>query len=78
MSENDIIINVTKITPISKPLRPSPWQAYMVRCSDGSLYTGVTTGIPRRIYETQQQHKKRLQVLQEPQTSRVGLPAGRL
>ena len=27
------------------------WSVYMVRCSDGSLYTGVTTDINRRIHE---------------------------
>ena len=27
------------------------WKVYMVRCSDGSLYTGVTTDINRRIHE---------------------------
>ena len=29
----------------------SLWNVYMVRCSDGSLYTGVTTDINRRIHE---------------------------
>ena len=29
----------------------SLWNVYMVRCSDGSLYTGVTTNINRRIHE---------------------------
>lgn len=27
-----------------------PWYVYIVRCSDGSLYTGVSTNISRRIY----------------------------
>lgn len=27
------------------------WFIYMVRCSDGSLYTGITTDISRRIKE---------------------------
>ncbi len=27
------------------------WKCYIVRCSDGSLYTGITTDIKRRIYE---------------------------
>ena len=27
------------------------WYVYMIRCSDGSLYTGVTTDIKRRISE---------------------------
>jgi len=28
-----------------------PWYTYIVECSDGSLYTGVTTDIQRRINE---------------------------
>lgn len=24
------------------------WQVYILRCSDGSLYTGITTDLPRR------------------------------
>lgn len=27
------------------------WYVYMIKCSDGSLYTGVTTDINRRIGE---------------------------
>jgi Predicted endonuclease containing a URI domain len=27
------------------------WYVYIVRCSDGSLYTGITTDIDRRISE---------------------------
>lgn len=27
------------------------WFVYIVRCSDGSLYTGITTDIDRRIHE---------------------------
>ena len=27
------------------------WYVYMIKCSDGSLYTGVTTDIKRRIDE---------------------------
>ncbi len=29
----------------------SPWFVYMVRCSDGTLYTGVTTNLDRRLVE---------------------------
>ncbi len=29
------------------------WCVYMIRCSDGSLYTGVTTDIERRFKEHQ-------------------------
>ena len=28
-----------------------PWYTYVAECSDGSLYTGVTTDIQRRIKE---------------------------
>jgi len=28
-----------------------PWYVYIVRCSDRSLYTGVTTDIQRRVHE---------------------------
>lgn len=31
----------------------APWQVYMLRCSDGSLYTGITTNLERRIAEHQ-------------------------
>lgn len=27
------------------------WVVYMVRCEDGSLYTGVTTNVERRLME---------------------------
>jgi len=27
------------------------WHVYMIKCSDGSLYTGITTDIRRRIDE---------------------------
>ena len=30
---------------------PMSWFLYMLQCADGSLYTGVTTDIPRRISE---------------------------
>ena len=26
-----------------------PWFVYIARCRDGSLYTGVTTDVPRRL-----------------------------
>ncbi len=26
-----------------------PWYVYMLRCGDGSLYTGITTDVPRRL-----------------------------
>lgn len=27
------------------------WSVYIVRCSDGSLYTGVTTDLERRVHQ---------------------------
>jgi putative endonuclease len=30
---------------------PTPWFLYIVQCRDGSLYTGITTDIPRRLKE---------------------------
>ena len=27
------------------------WSVYMLRCSDGSLYTGITTDVDRRVKE---------------------------
>lgn len=27
------------------------WSLYVLRCSEGSLYTGITTDVPRRIRE---------------------------
>jgi len=29
----------------------SPWYLYIVECSDGSLYTGITTDVDRRLDE---------------------------
>jgi predicted GIY-YIG superfamily endonuclease len=30
--------------------RPSPrWLVYILRCSDGSLYTGITNDLPKRL-----------------------------
>ncbi len=33
------------------------WFVYMIRCSDGSLYTGVTTNVERRFKEHQENKK---------------------
>ena len=30
------------------------WRLYVVRCSDDSLYTGITTDLERRVYEHNQ------------------------
>ncbi|MBI1284168.1 MAG: GIY-YIG nuclease family protein [Thiobacillus sp.] len=31
--------------------RSEPWIVYMVRCADGTLYTGITTDVVRRVAE---------------------------
>lgn len=31
----------------------SNWYVYMIRCADGSLYTGITTDLARRLNEHQ-------------------------
>ena len=30
---------------------PQGWTVYIIRCSDGSLYTGITTDLERRVRE---------------------------
>ena len=32
-------------------IKPLMWFIYVVECSDGSLYTGITTDVDRRIHE---------------------------
>ena len=32
-------------------LMPPDWTVYIIRCSDGSLYTGITTDLERRVRE---------------------------
>ena len=32
-------------------MEPTPYFVYIVRCSDGTLYTGITTDLERRIDE---------------------------
>ena len=29
----------------------APWAVYMLRCSDGTFYTGITTDVARRVAE---------------------------
>ena len=36
----------------------SPWYLYILRINNGSLYTGITTNVERRITEHQQGGKK--------------------
>jgi len=40
------------VTPIEQPSRGRPrsrWLVYLLRCRDGSLYTGITNDLPRRL-----------------------------
>jgi putative endonuclease len=39
-------------------MAPTQWQLYLVRCSDGSLYTGIATDAERRFAEHQSQGAK--------------------
>ncbi len=34
------------------------WSIYMIRCADGSLYTGITTDVERRLTEHQSAGQK--------------------
>jgi putative endonuclease len=36
---------------VDAPVPSAPWMVYILRCSDGSLYTGITTNLQRRILE---------------------------
>jgi putative endonuclease len=39
------------VSKAGRKQRPSPWTVYIVQCSDGTLYTGVTTDLSRRLRE---------------------------
>jgi predicted GIY-YIG superfamily endonuclease len=34
--------------PLRRPTKPR-WLVYLLRCSDGSLYTGITNDLPKRL-----------------------------
>ena len=36
---------------------PPSWFVYLLRCSDSSLYTGITTNPPKRLYEHNNSNK---------------------
>ena len=38
------------MAPSSSPIS-QPYYVYLVRCSDGSIYTGITTDVARRLVE---------------------------
>jgi len=35
--------------PPPPPASPPRWLVYLLRCSDGSLYTGITNDLPKRL-----------------------------
>ncbi len=38
-----------KSEPVEKSTSPNIWFVYILRCSDDSLYTGITTDLRRRV-----------------------------
>jgi putative endonuclease len=36
-------------TAVRRRLPPSHWLVYILRCRDGSLYTGITNDLPKRL-----------------------------
>ena len=36
-------------TAVRRRPPPSPWLVYILRCRDGSLYTGITNDLPKRL-----------------------------
>jgi putative endonuclease len=43
--------------PLPQSTIPPTWVLYILRCRDNSLYTGITTDLPRRLQEHQSQGK---------------------
>jgi len=43
--------NFTKQFCYNGRMKSSRWSIYMLRCSDGTLYTGITTDVSRRVEE---------------------------
>ena len=37
---------------------PTPWSVYLVRCGDGSLYTGIANDVARRFEEHREGERK--------------------
>jgi len=42
-------MNRSASTPRTKKPKIRPWHVYLVRCSDGSIYTGITDNVDKRI-----------------------------
>ena len=50
--ENDLRLCREFPSPLSRHLKKKPaWTVYILRCADGSLYTGVTRDVERRVEE---------------------------
>jgi putative endonuclease len=41
---------------MEKNNKPSVWSLYIVRCRDGTLYTGISTDVKRRFQQHQDSH----------------------
>ena len=50
-AENAPIVAVTWSD--DRPVKAEPYSVYMLRCADGSLYTGIATDVSRRLQEHQ-------------------------
>ena len=50
------------------------WHLYLVRCHDGSLYTGITTNVARRFAEHQENNGGGGKIPSRQGTSDVGFP----
>ena len=37
------------VMPTTRCPSPSRWLVYLLRCADGSLYTGITNDLPKRL-----------------------------
>jgi putative endonuclease len=48
-----IVKRVLDLIPVGHPIvaitEPNPWYVYMVECSDGTLYTGISNNVSKRI-----------------------------
>ena len=49
---------MSRYNSVPNQITQQPWTVYILRCSDGSLYTGITTDIERRFVEHQQGSKQ--------------------
>lgn len=52
---------------------PKDWYVYIIRCSDKSLYTGVSTDVVRRFAEHQAQGNKTAKYLRGKQPLQLAL-----